>query len=55
MSDNKDYEGHEYYFTPTQAKVRDAVQFFERIGIDYVKKDIFSTFNVSIRQGHEFL
>ena len=27
----------------------------ERMGIDYVKRDVFRTFNVFIRQGHEFL
>lgn len=25
------------------------------MGIDYVKRDVFRTFNVSTRQGHEFL
>lgn len=53
--DNEDREGHGHYFTPARAKVRGAVQFCERMGIDYVKRDVFRTFNVSTRQGHEFL
>ena len=53
--DNEDYEGQEHYFTPVRAKVRGAFQFCERMGIDYVKRDVFQTFNVSTRQGHEFL
>lgn len=39
--DNKDCEGHQHYFTLTQAKVWGAVQLYECIGIDYVKKDVF--------------
>ena len=53
--DSKDCEGPGYYFTLARAKVRGAVQFCERMGIDYVKRNVFRTFNVSIRQGHEFL
>ena len=53
--DSEDREGQGHYFTPARAKVRGAVQFCERMGIDYVKRDVFRTFNVSTRQGHEFL
>ena len=53
--DNEDREGHGHYFTPARAKVRGAVQFCERMGIDYVKRDVFRTFNVSTRHGYEFL
>ena len=53
--DNEDRESQEHYFTFVQAKVRGAVQFYERMGIDYVKRHVFQTFNVSTRQGHEFL
>ena len=51
----EDHEGNGHYFTPAQAKVRGAVQFCERIGIEYFKKDVFQTFNVSHCQGYEFL
>ncbi len=51
----EDREGHGHYFTPAQAKVRGAVQFCERMGIEYFKEDVFRTFNVSHRQGYEFL
>ena len=51
----EDREGHGHYFTPARAKVRGAVQFYERMGIEYVKRDVFRTFNVSTREGHEFL
>ena len=53
--DNKDFEGNGYYFTPTQAKVRDAIQFYERMGINYITRDVFRTFNVSTCQSHKFL
>ena len=52
---NEDYESQKHYFTLARAKVRGAVQFYERMGIDFVKRDVFQTFNISIRQGHEFL
>ncbi len=51
----EDREGNGHYFTPARAKVRGAVQFCERIGIEYFKEDVFRTFNVSHRQGYEFL
>ena len=51
----EDREGHGHYFTPARAKVRGAVQFCERMGIEYFKGDVFRTFNVSHRQGYEFL
>ena len=38
------------YFTPARAKVRDAVQFCDRMGIECFKGDVFRTFNVSHRQ-----
>ncbi len=41
IPNNEDHEGYEHYFTPTQVKVRDAVQFCECIDIDYVKRDVF--------------
>ena len=53
--DSEDREGQGHYFTPARAKVRGAVQFCERMGIDYIKRDVFQTFNVSTRQGYEFL
>lgn len=43
----KDYEGYRYDFTPVQAKVRGVVQFCKRMGIEYFKKDVFQTFNIS--------
>ena len=52
---SEDREGQGHYFTPTQIKVRDPVQFCERMSIDYVGGDVFQTFNVSTYQGHEFL
>lgn len=53
--DNEDRESKENYFTPTQVKVRDAVQFYKRIGINYIKSNIFHIFNVSTYQDYEFL
>lgn len=41
MPDNKNLKGQRYYFTLTRAKIRSAVKFCERIGIDYVKRNIF--------------
>ena len=55
MPDSEDRKGQKHYFTPRRANVRGAVQFCERRGIDYIKKDVFQTFNISICQGHEFL
>ena len=51
---NNDHENNTHYFTPAKAKVRDAVEFCDRIGIDYFKEDIFRTFNVSNREGWRF-
>lgn len=48
-------ENHGHYFTPARAKVRGAVEFCERMGIPYVKADVFRTFKVSHSQGYEFL
>lgn len=53
--DNKDRESQGHYFIPIRAKVRGTVQFYERMGIDYIKRDVFRTFNISTRQGYEFL
>ena len=51
----EDREGHGHYFTPSRAKIRAAVQFCERMGIEYFMEDVFRTLNVSHRQGYEFL
>lgn len=53
--DKEDHEDHRHYFTLVQVKVRGVVQFCKRMGIDYVKRDVFQNFNVSTCQGHEFL
>ena len=42
--------GESHYFTPTQAKVRRAVQFCEKMGMQYFKEDVFRIFDVSSRQ-----
>lgn len=42
----EDRENNEHYFTPAQAKVRDAIEFCKRLRILYFKKDIFQTFNI---------
>lgn len=55
IPDNENYEGHKHYFTLTQTKIINAVQFYKHMGIDYIKKDIFQTFNIFICQNHEFL
>ena len=55
MPDSEDCEGQRHYFTPIQAKVRGAIQFCERMSIDYIKRDVFRIFNVSICQGYKFL
>ncbi len=48
-------EDNSHYFTPARAKVRGAVQFCDRMGIQYFKEDIFRTFNVGSREGWRFL
>lgn len=55
MLNNKDCEDHKYYFTLAQVKVRDVVQFCEYMGINYDKRDVYQTFNISIYQNHKFL
>lgn len=44
--DDEGREGHAHYFTSAWAKFGDAVQFCARMGINYVKRDVFqiSTF-----------
>lgn len=37
----EDREGKGHYFTPALAKARGVVQFYERMGIEYFKEDIF--------------
>lgn len=48
-------EDNSHYFTPARAKVRGAVEFCNRMGIESFKEDIFRTFNVSSREGWKFL
>ena len=48
-------EDDSHYFTPARVKVRGAVQFCDRMGIDYFKDDIFRTLNVGSREGWRFL
>lgn len=52
---DEDHEDNSQYFTLARAKVRGAVEFCDRMGIDYFKEDIFRTFNVSSREGWIFL
>ncbi len=51
----ENHEDNSHYFTPARAKVRGAVEFYDRMGIEYFKEDIFRTFNVSSREGWKFL
>ena len=51
----KDCEGHGHYFTPAQAKIRCAVQFYKHIGIKYFQKDVFQTFNIFYCRSYKFL
>ena len=51
----EDYEGPGHSFTPAQAKVRGAVQFCKRMGIEYFNEDVFQTVNFSHCQVYEFL
>lgn len=44
-----DPEDDSHYFTPARAKVYGAVQFCELMEVDYLKEDIFRTFNVGSR------
>lgn len=53
--DLENREGGSNYFTSTRAKVRGAIQFCEKMGIQNFKEDVFRTFGVSSRQGWEFL
>lgn len=50
-----DLEDDSHYFTPVRAKVCGAVQFCDRMGVDYLKEDNFRTFNVDIREGWRYL
>ncbi len=52
MPDNKNCKDFKYYFDPVQAKVRGAIQFCKHMGIDYIKRDIFQTFNIFTYQNH---
>ena len=52
---NDDRENYSHYFTPVRTKVRGAVEFCNQMEIDYFKKDIFQTFNVSNCKGWRFL
>lgn len=54
-NDNKDCKSQGYYFTLTQVKIKGAIQFYEHMGINYVKNDRFKTFNIFIYQSHKFL
>ena len=40
-----------HYFTSARAKVRTAVQFCNRMGIQYFKEDTFCIFNIDSREG----
>ena len=40
-----------HYPTPTKAKIQGAVEFCDRMGILYFKKDVFRTFNMSHHAG----
>ena len=44
-------ESRMHYPTPTKAKIQGAVEFCDRMGILYFKKDVFRTFNVSHHAG----
>ena len=44
-----------HYETPTKAKVQGAVEFCQKMGIPFFKADVFRTFNVEQRRGHELL
>lgn len=48
MPNNKDCESHRHYFTPMQTKISGTIQFYEGMGIKYIKRHIFYTFNISI-------
>ena len=41
--------------TPTKAKVQEAVEFCQKMGIPFFKADVFRTFGVENRQSHELL
>ena len=41
MPDSEDCEGQGYYLTLARAKVRDAVQFYKCMCINYIKSDVF--------------
>ncbi len=51
----EDREDHSHYFTPARAKVYDAAEFCDRMGIEHFKEDIFRTFNVSSQEEWRFL
>ncbi len=55
MTPPENREGSSHYFTPARAKVRCAVEFCDRMRMDYFKEDIFRTFNVTRQQGYRFL
>lgn len=49
----KNRNGKSHYFAPTRAKVGDAIQFCEKMGIQYFKDDAFQRSGVSSRQRME--
>ena len=48
-------EPEAHYHTPNKTAVRGAVEFCDRMGLPYFKKDVFRTFEVSHTQGWEML
>ena len=52
---NENRKDNSHYITPARAKFRGAVEFCDRMGIDYSKADIFQTFNVSQHERWRFL
>jgi hypothetical protein len=41
--------------TPTKVKVQESSNFAKKTNISFYKEDVFRTFNVKHRQGHEML
>ncbi len=52
---DEDWEDNSHYFIPARAKVCNAAEFCDRMGIEHFKENIFRTFNVSSREGWRFL
>ena len=41
LFDRDDYNNNAYYYIPRKAKVQGVIKFYEKMGIEYTKIDVF--------------